>query len=163
MKEVKLGRYTGPFDSPPFEHYIQSPIGLVPKDGGKKTRLIFHLSYDFGPSEDRKSFNYHTLDHLCSVKYHDIDHVVNNSLKLIRSGHAQHGIFYSKSDLTSAFHIIPGRPSDYSLLTMKATNPETGKIAYFHDKCLAFGASISCAIFQSFSDALKHLIEFRLG
>ena len=29
------------------------------------------------------------------------------------------------------------------------------------DKCLPFGASISCAIFQRVSDALKHLIEAR--
>ena len=45
MKEIKLGRYAGPFEEPPFEDFIQSPIGLVPKDGGNKTRLIFHLSY----------------------------------------------------------------------------------------------------------------------
>ena len=30
------------------------------------------------------------------------------------------------------------------------------------DKCLPFGSSRSCAIFQSFSDALAHLIKFRL-
>ena len=41
MKEVKEKRYAGPFSEIPFEFYIQSPIGLVPKDGGKKTRLIF--------------------------------------------------------------------------------------------------------------------------
>ena len=35
MKEVKLKRVAGPFESPLFKHYIQSPIGLVPKDGGK--------------------------------------------------------------------------------------------------------------------------------
>ena len=34
MKEVKLKRYAGSFKSPPFKNYIQSPIGLVPKDGG---------------------------------------------------------------------------------------------------------------------------------
>ena len=44
---------------------------------------------------------------------------------------------------------------------MKAQNPATGEWVYFVDKCLPFGASISCAIFQRFSDALKHLIEYR--
>ena len=34
MKEVKAKRYAGPFKSIPFEYYIQSPIGLVPKDNG---------------------------------------------------------------------------------------------------------------------------------
>ena len=44
MKEVQAKRYAGPFRDPPFEFFIQSPIGLVPKDKGRKTRLIFHLS-----------------------------------------------------------------------------------------------------------------------
>ena len=67
MKEVKLGRYAGPFKDIPFDNFIQSPIGLVPKDGGKKTQLIFHLSYDFGIEEE--SLNYFTPEELCSVKY----------------------------------------------------------------------------------------------
>ena len=47
MKEVKLGRVAGPFKEIPFDNFIQSPIGLVPKAGGdgNETRLIFHLSY----------------------------------------------------------------------------------------------------------------------
>ena len=32
-KEVKAGRFVGPFDTIPFCKYIQSPIGLVPKAG----------------------------------------------------------------------------------------------------------------------------------
>ena len=42
MKEVKLGWYAGPFEKIPFDNYMQSPVGLVPK-AGNKTRLIFHL------------------------------------------------------------------------------------------------------------------------
>ena len=46
MKEVGLKRFAGPFGRIPFdEDYIQSPIGLVSKDDGLDTRLIFHLSY----------------------------------------------------------------------------------------------------------------------
>ena len=41
MKEVKEDRYAGPFEKIPFDNYIQSPIGLVPKDGGKDTRFDF--------------------------------------------------------------------------------------------------------------------------
>ena len=43
MKEVKGGLYADPFEKPPFDNFIQSPIGLVPKDHGTKTRVIFHL------------------------------------------------------------------------------------------------------------------------
>ena len=45
MVEVRDGRFAGPIEEVPFEHYIQSPIVLVLKDKGKKTRLIFQLSY----------------------------------------------------------------------------------------------------------------------
>ena len=34
MKEVKEGRFAGPFTEPPFKNFIQSPIGLVKKQGG---------------------------------------------------------------------------------------------------------------------------------
>ena len=34
MKEVHLNRYAGPFNEVPFEFFIQSPIGLVPKSNG---------------------------------------------------------------------------------------------------------------------------------
>ena len=47
MKEVMERRVAGPFREVPFENFMQSPIGLVPKDNGKQTRLIFHLSYEF--------------------------------------------------------------------------------------------------------------------
>ena len=80
MKEVKEKRYAGPFKTSPFESFMQSPIGLVPKLNGQ-TRLIFHLSYDF-PSGG-KSFNFHTPDDLGTVKYRDLDHAVKNCTKLI--------------------------------------------------------------------------------
>ena len=35
MKEVKVGRYAGPFSEVPFKNFIQSPIGLVPKAGNQ--------------------------------------------------------------------------------------------------------------------------------
>ena len=83
-----------------------------------------------------------------------------NCLRLLNQG-AQ-TIFYSKSDLKSAFRQLPGKPDEFCLLTMKANHPVTGELAYFHDKCVAFRASISCALFQSFSDALQHITEYLL-
>ena len=65
MKEMALGQVAGPYDWVPFENYVQSPIGLVPKDGGMKTRLIFHLSYDFS---DFRSVNHYIPREKCTVK-----------------------------------------------------------------------------------------------
>ena len=42
-----------------------------------------------------------------------------------------------------------------------AEHPITGKRFFFVDKCVPFGASISCALFQTFSDALHFVIEYR--
>ena len=78
MKEVKLKRYAGPFDKIPFDHYIQSPIGLVPKDGGSATRLIFHLSH---PRHSGFSVNANIPPSHCSTKYPDFNEAVQMCLQ----------------------------------------------------------------------------------
>ena len=57
MKEIKEKRVASPFSKVPYKYFVQSPIGLVPKDDGKQTRLIFHLSFDFKQSGN-KSINF---------------------------------------------------------------------------------------------------------
>ena len=46
---------------------------------------------------------------------------------------------------------------------MKAKCPKSGEFMYFVEKNLPFGASISCARFQLFSDSLRHITEFVLN
>ena len=75
MKEVKLKQVAGLYDNVPFDDYIQSPIGLVPKDGGDGVRLIFHLSYDY-VRDGNKSLNFHTPREKCTVAYKDLDYAV---------------------------------------------------------------------------------------
>ena len=160
MKEVSLNRYSGPFeeDQIPYDYYIQSPIGLVPKSGGK-TRLIFHLSYNF--SESERSLNECTPRDFCSVKYKDLDYAILGCPKLLeKCGHSV--IYFGKTDLVSAFRILPIRPDQRNLLMMKARHPVLQKFLYFADKCLPFGSSISCAHFQLFSDALAAILESKL-
>ena len=170
IKEVKLKRVAGPFDSVPFKYFIQSPIGLVTKTGGQ-TRLIFHLSFEFGP--DEKSVNYHTSVEKCSVKYQDLDEAIRNCcrVKEFKMGHmslywceddkGNEYIYLGCSDIKSAFRLLPLNRSSWRWLVMKCKNPITGEIQYFVDKCLPFGSSMSCSHFQWFSDALKFLIQFR--
>ena len=156
MEEVRLGRYAGPFLSPPYGNYIQSPVGLVPKSGNK-TRLIFHLSYDF--STGNKSVNYHTPQDLCSVKYNDIDQAVKASLRWKNTENCE-CVYYAVVDQKSAFRSLPLRPKDYRWLIILANHPQTNVKCYFVEKCLAFGHSISCSYFQRFSNALKHIVEY---
>ena len=42
---------------------------------------------------------------------------------------------------------------------MKATHPVTKELFYFVDKCLPFGSSISCVIFQDVSDAIAWIVS----
>ena len=42
-----------------------------------------------------------------------------------------------------------------------AKSPIDGRIYFFIDKCLLFGASISCTHFQRFSNAVAHLVRFK--
>ena len=157
MKEIKLKRTAGPFERIPYERYVQSPIGLVPKAGGQ-TCLIFHLSYKF--KNGNESINHWTPQEICSVRYNDIDHAVNNCLRLVEEfGDQVERIFFTKTDLKSAFRVLPGKVSEFWLVIMKAEHPTSGKIYYFVDKSMPFGAGISCSNFQCFSNALKHLVE----
>ena len=153
MTEVKAGRYAGPFEEPPFQHFIQSPIGLVPKDKGKKTRLIFHLSYP----KNGNSVNSGIPKHLCTVKYPDFNDAIQLCIQVGQSGEGK----AAKSDMSMAFRNIPMNKESWAYLVLMACHPVTGKRYYFVDKCLPFGSSISCAIFQCFSDAVAHLVKFR--
>ena len=167
IKEVSLKRVVGPFKTIPFENYIQSPIGLVPKAGSEdnKTRLIFHLSFEFGKEQNQLLMNGCTPKDKCTVNYNDLDHAVKLCLllrkEMDRQGLTDQPIYFGKTDVRSAFRLAPLSPKSWAWLVMKAVNPDSGEVFYFVDKCLPFGASISCAIFQEILDVLKFLVEHR--
>ena len=161
MKEVKLDRFAGPYKEIPFKNFIQSPIGLVPKDGSKSTRLIFHLSYPC----DGLSVNSETPDEYCLVKYPNFSEAIGRCLEEIKileaSGIFGGPIFIGKLDMTSAFRNLGIRPDQYFLLVMKAKSPLDHKWYYFFDKNLPFGASSSCKIFQEVSNCIAHIFKVR--
>ena len=99
MKEVKAKHYAGPFEEIPYSTYIQSPVGLVPKDNGKSVRLIFHLSHP-RRSHEQISVNANTPRDLCRVQYPDFSKAISLYLKAGKS------CFLSKSDMTSAFRNV---------------------------------------------------------
>ncbi len=68
FKEVKAGRISGPHDYKPFDNFIVSPIGLVPKKEKNKYRMIHHLSFPEG-----ESVNDYIPKEFCSVTYASID------------------------------------------------------------------------------------------
>ena len=73
------------------------------------------------------------------------------------------GCKMSKSDMTSAFRNLGILCRQWKYLIMKAESPLDNKVYYFVDKCLPFGAAISCAVFQKFSDAIAYVVKRTSG
>ena len=145
-KEITAGRIAGPFQTPPFPDMFCSPLGIVPKKNPGEFRLIHHLSFPQG-----SSINDFIPSEFSSVSYATINDAIS---ALKRAGR---GCFMAKTDIKSAFRIIPVHPDDHPLLGMKWEN------FYYYDRCLVMACSSSCAIFESFSTALEWIAIHRLG
>ena len=101
------------------------------------------------------SVNAGILAKQCSVKYPDFDEAIRLCLKEGRS------CSIGKSDMSSAFRHVQLSLDQWWLMVMKARHPIMKKWWYFVDKCLPFGSSISCAIFQAVSDAIAWIVQVR--
>lgn len=129
----ELGRIAGPFPSPPFTHFVSSPLGVVPKSEPGKLCVIHDLSF---PKSN--SVNSMIPDENSTVQYDSIDNV---TVLLRKFGQ---GALMAKTDIQDAFRIVPIHPNDYNLLGFSRENN------YYYDKCLPMGASSSCQIFEFF-------------
>ena len=141
-KESQAGRILGPLVKPPFDKFMTSPLGLVPKKVPGEFRVIHHLSYPYG-----MSVNDGIDKQFATVQYSNISQAIKHILDIGRY------CYLAKSDIQSAFRIIPINPIDYPLLGFK------WKGFYYFDRCLPMGASSSCQIFESFSTALQWIVE----
>lgn len=144
-KEVQEGRMVGPFKDPPLRNLHVSPIGVIPKaDGG--WRMITHLSYP--PSN---SINSHIDPVHTTVKYTSFDTVIHTISDLGK------GSKLAKVDIKNAFRLLRVYPGDFELLGMFFRG------GFYIDKCLPFGCSISCKIFETFAVFLEWAIKERTG
>lgn len=144
-KELTAGRIVGPFDVPPFDTFRTSPLGIVPKKSPGEFRLIHHLSYPAG-----SSVNDGIPKELATVRYATID----DAIRLVKS--LGNGCFLAKTDIKSAFRIIPIAPRDFPLLGIEWQ----GK--FYFDKCLPMGCSSSCQIFETLSTGLEWIATNKL-
>lgn len=145
-KEITLGRIVGPFGAPPVDPLMTSPIGVVPKKKPGEYRMIQHLSYPAGIS-----INDGIPREFTSVHYATVD----DAIRLIRK--TGRGCAMAKTDIQSAFRIIPVHPSDYNLLGFKWRNE------WYIDRCLPMGCASSCKIFELFSTSLEWVARNKLN
>ena len=152
MVEVRAKCYAGPFEEIPYANYIQLPVGLVPKDKGTETRLIFHLSYP----KSRDSVNSAIPDCYCKVRYPTFDQAVELCVKAGRN------CKIAKSDISKAFRNALPKPEFWKFLILKTYYPKSGKLFYFVEKCVPFGSASSCKIFQEISDGIAFIVTSRM-
>ena len=146
MHEKALTRIAGPFTNPPLPNFVVSPIGVVPKKAPGKFRIIHHLSY---PKD--LSINAGISKHYTTVRYHTVDMAIKVILQIGQ------GAFLAKTDIKSAFRLLPVSPEDYHLLGFFFQNQ------FYYDKVMPMGLSISCQIFEEFSSALQWIAQNRGG
>ncbi|CAJ0965330.1 unnamed protein product [Ranitomeya imitator] len=145
-KEVALGRMMGPFPTPPFQNLRVSLLGIVPKKEPGEFRLIHHLLHPKG-----FSVNDGIVPEEASVSYASFDH----ALIILRK--AGPGAWMAKSDIASAFRLLPVHPDCYHFLGCFAD------VYYYYDTCLPMGCSISCKYFELFSSFLEWVVKFETG
>ena len=121
-KEIAKGHISEGYDTPPYPNFICSPIGLVPKKVEGEFRLIHHLSYPHG-----SSVNDGIPIELTSVSYATLDDAIKEIRELGK------GAFIAKSDIESAFRLIPIKKQDYHLLGFQ------WKDEFFFEKVLPMG------------------------
>ena len=95
MKELDAECIAGPFEAPPFNNFVCSPLGVCPKKKPGSFRLIHHLSYPEG-----KSVNDGISDFDSSVSYTTL----SDAIAHIRSLGSR--CFLAKSDIESAFRLL---------------------------------------------------------
>ena len=123
---------------PPFHPFRVSPLAVVPKHESGQFRIIHNLSFPAG-----SSLNDSIPKHMGSVSYARLDDAIDSILQLGT------GAVLSKSDISSAFKILPVHQDDYHQLGIVWEN------LFYFDRTLPMGCRTSCRIFESFSTALE--------
>lgn len=121
-----------------------STLGVVPKREPNQFRLIHHLSQPKGGIDPA----------LCTVSYASFDALHPSVRWVQRFGR---GAFLVKTDIESAFRLLPIYPDSVRLLGCCLDGE------YFVDRCLPMGCAISCSNFELFSFFLKWVVKDLLG
>ncbi|KAK3707894.1 hypothetical protein QZH41_017284 [Actinostola sp. cb2023] len=145
LKQDK-SRMAGPFLEPPLPNLQCHPVGVVPKKHSTEWRTIYHLSYPEGDS-----INDGIPKDPYSLQYVRVDDAIRIVQRLGR------GSYMAKTDLKSAFRIIPIHPNDWNLLGVYWNS------RYYVDMYLPFGLRSAPYIFNQLSEALEWSLKHNYG
>lgn len=147
QKELEMRRIAGPFKEPPFKNFKCSPLSIREKSTPGQYRLLHNLSYPY----DDKLVNHNIPTEHSKVKYATLQ----DAISIIQ--HLSPGFYLAKSDIKSAFRIVPLHSSQYHLMGFKWNG------LYYFDRCLAMGLSSSCQIFEAISSAIVYILRKRFN
>ena len=145
-QEVNLGRVAGPYAAPPLANFQCHPVAVIPKKHSSDWRTIYHLSYPQG-----NSINDHIAKDPYSLSYVRVD----DAIQILQS--LGKGAYMAKTDLKSAFRLIPIHPDDWNLLGIPR------KSQYYVDMYLPFGLRSAPFIFNQLSDGLEWILKHNHG
>ena len=142
LMECSLGRIAGPFVTPLFANLHVSHFGVIPKSQPGKWHLILDLSHPPG-----SSVNDGIDPEEYAVKYIMVDDAIYHIMKLGL------GTLLAKTDVESAYHLLPVHQDDHPLLGMKWRDK------FFADLALPFGLHSAPQIFSDVADALQWIVQ----
>ena len=146
IKDISLGRKSGPFLEPPCTPFVGSPMGAFRKKRSNKVRVIHDLSF---PHDN--SVNAGIKPEHCNVSFISIDNAVAEVKRRKR------GCLMSKLDIADAYKTIPVRPQDWHMLG-STYDTSHGQKLYFIDHVLPFGLRTSAKIFDEFASGLEYFM-----
>ena len=130
----------------PLPNFQCHPVGVVPKKHSTEWRTIYHLAYRQGTS-----INDHIPKDPFSLSYVRVDDAISILQSLGR------GAFMAKTDLKSAFRLIPIHLNDWSLLGI------FWQSQYYVDMYLPFGLRSAPFLFNQLSDGLEWILKNNYG
>lgn len=142
-KEIERGHTAGPFYTPPFPHYVCSPLACVPKKPDS-WRLILDLSAPVG-----SSINDGIARDEFACQFTPFDQILRMITQFGR------GAPIAKVDLKHAFRQCPVHPDDWPLLCYCWDG------SFYVDLRLPFGLRSSPALFNFLAEALCSLLQAR--
>lgn len=148
IKDLQAGRTYGPFDVSPYDKFVVSPLGAIPKPGSDKIRVIHDLS--FPPT---RAVNDLIDPDDYSLSYSSID----DAIVLINSFVAGSCVHLAKLDLQDAFKHVFVSPEDWHLLGF-AWPDSRGKRQFYFSKVLNFGLRSSPALFDRYAAPLLDIM-----
>ena len=141
--EVTKGNILGPFSPGTAPDTHINRFGAIPKKHQPgKWRLITDLSYPEG-----NSVNDAIDPSLCSLSYITVDQVAEKALALGR------GALIAKTDIKSAYRLVPVYPNDRRWLGMRWNNE------VYIDGMLPFGLRSAPKIFNALADAVEWCVS----